>query len=390
METNIKSFICENCGGTMKWNIAKQCFECSACRAAGKIETTVAAVNEHNFDDYHMREGSVVSFPDEVSVVCSACGSHIAFDKPLTATVCPMCGSTQIAEEKQAAGVPPDGIIPFQVDKDQAQENFRKWVKSRWFAPNRLKKAYQQGKLEGMYLPFWTFDMEAGAQYYGRGGDEYTTRDDEGNETTHVNWHSTQGYVSDFYDDLAVCASEDRVVEVIDKILPYHTSTGSVPYSSAYLSGFQAQRYSIPADVAVASAKQTVESDLREKARQDILNRYDLADVNRVDVDYKRIKYKHVLLPAWLSAFAYNSKKYLYMINGETGEVGGQRPYSVPKIVAAIAVAAVIVIGAVMYFTGSDEEASVLPNYATIQMVDVAQNEGINEKTCLQGSDIRL
>lgn len=72
-----------------------------------------------------------------------------------------------------------------------------------------------------------------------------------------------------------------------------------------------------------------------------------------MNIDYRRITYKHVLLPAWTSAFSYNGKQYMYIINGESGKVGGQRPYSVPKILAAVAAGAAAVIAAFLLLSGA-------------------------------------
>ena len=43
----------------------------------------------------------------------------------------------------------------------------------------------------------------------------------------------------------------------------------------------------------------------------------------------------------------------MYIINGESGKVGGQRPYSIPKIVAAVAAAAAAITAAVILLTGA-------------------------------------
>src|SRR5699024_6163837 len=111
----------------------------------------------------------------------------------------------------------------------------------------------------------------------------------------------------------------------------------TLPFSPSYLSGFLAEHYAIPATQAVDTAKEQVRTDQINQAESDILSRgFSHARVSNINIEYHKITYKHVLLPAWSSAFAYNGKQYMYIINGESGRVGGQRPYSVPKIVAAV------------------------------------------------------
>lgn len=49
-----------------------------------------------------------------------SCGLEISFANEQIAAVCPLRGSTQIAEGKQKAGIPPKGVEPFRVDKQDA------------------------------------------------------------------------------------------------------------------------------------------------------------------------------------------------------------------------------------------------------------------------------
>lgn len=357
IQNTIKTFICPNCGGTMAWRINKQQFECVSCGTPGIIQNLKEDVQENDFSEYLNRQDQEVIFPEDTLITCSTCGASVTFDEHRTAAACPMCGSTQVIESKQIAGVPPDGIIPFQIDKAEAQINFRKWVKSRWFAPNRLKEAYQQGKLEGIYLPFWTFDAKATGHYRGEGGKEHRSEDKEGKTQTTVTWHSVKGQVSSFYDDYQVCASEGNVEEIVTDALPYNTKENTVPYASAYLSGFFAERYSVPADSAFNKFELYVESKLKSKAHKEIKRDYDQSRITKMDVEYEEVTYKQVLLPAWISAFSYNKKTYIYMINGENGNVSGKRPFSTPKIITAAIVAAAIVIAGILFFS-SDADAS--------------------------------
>lgn len=71
---------------------------------------------------------------------------------------------------KQEDAIIPDGVLPFQIDRNRVGELFRKWLKGRWMAPGELKHLYQQEKLQGIYLPYWTFDAKADAAIRLRAG----------------------------------------------------------------------------------------------------------------------------------------------------------------------------------------------------------------------------
>jgi len=341
-----QTFICANCGGVMKYDIGSEKFRCSACKAESNIEALSETIVEYDFNQYLEREKSSVAFEGVAVVHCQNCGCEITFDASQIATTCPMCSSTQVATVKQAGGIPPEGIVPFKVDKIAAGQKFKEWVKSRWFAPNDFKKKCGDGSLKGMYLPFWTYDSEAISTYSGRGGTHRTVRDEEGKTTTVTDWKSVSGVVSTSFDDVLVCASEKE--KDIQGILPFNTTTSTKPYSPSYLSGFHAELYTIKADKAFESAKEIMDTELRSLAEEDIRKRYDVAQVNNLNTKYLSVTYKHLLLPLWRSAFGYHGKTYNYFVNGETGEVDGQRPYSIPKIVTTI-IGVIVIVAALLF-----------------------------------------
>ena len=80
-----------------------------------------------------------------------------------------------------------------------------------------------------------------------------------------------------------------------------------------------------------------IKDALESQARDSILAMgYDQAQVLEVQFSCSNVTYKHVLLPLWSAVFSHKGKLYQYLINGETGKVSGGRPYSAPKIVAAV------------------------------------------------------
>jgi hypothetical protein len=54
------------------------------------------------------------------------------------------------------------------------------------------------------------------------------------------------------------------------------------------------------------------------------------------------LSFKHVLLPVWLAAYRYGGKSFRFVVNGRTGSVDGERPYSAFKI--ALAVIAILLV----------------------------------------------
>ena len=48
---------------------------------------------------------------------------------------------------------------------------------------------------------------------------------------------------------------------------------------------------------------------------------------------YRNLKYKYLLVPMWVNSFEYDGKRYMIVINGQTGEIAGQWPRSLDTLV---------------------------------------------------------
>ena len=59
--------------------------------------------------------------------------------------------------------------------------------------------------------------------------------------------------------------------------------------------------------------------------------------------------FKHILLPVWTAAYRYRGKSYRFVVNGQTGKVEGERPWSWVKIAFAVVLLAIL-IGTIAYF----------------------------------------
>lgn len=383
MDANtISSFLCENCGGAIEFDIATQEFKCTSCGVKVEVETADDTVKEYDFSQYHILE-SQSKLVDNVSVVqCQSCGGEVYFNKDETASICPMCGSNHVKVTGHDTGIPPEGVIPFRVDRYEAQKKFSLWIKKRWFAPNLLKKAYVDGVLTGMYVPFWTYDAYATGSYRGRGGYSRTRKNAKGETQHYIEWHPVSGVVQDSFDDIQICATLHQTRKLIQKILPYNTVYNTVPFTPVYLAGYKAERYSINAAEGFTEAKQIINNHLDSLAHSDIRAKgYQHADVNYINYTYRNVTYKHLLLPMWTAQYGYRGQSYSYVINGESGKVTGKYPLSFVKIALCIATIAAIVLGLVFYDEiktqmGSSPAPAVAYYQAQESMPDLQESAG--------------
>ena len=102
--------------------------------------------------------------------------------------------------------------------RPDAATRFRSWVEGLWFAPNRLKREAGAGRIDGVYLPFWTYDCATHTSYSGQRGDDYTEQqrgsDGRLHTVTRTSWTPASGTVRAGFDDLLVPASGLSALDV--------------------------------------------------------------------------------------------------------------------------------------------------------------------------------
>ena len=236
----------------------------------------------------------------------------------------------------------PRAVIPFQVTRERAQEAFRKWVRGLWLAPGELKRmAQSDAAMTGTYLPFWTYDCRTASDYEGERGEDYwatetyTDRDGSGKSVTRTrqvkrtNWHPASGHVQCFHDDVLVMASESLPHSLRGATLEWDLKA-LVPYQPEYVSNYRGEAYRIGLKEGYPIAKHTIDAQVHDRIRADIGG--DQQRVHHVATRYDEVRFKHVLLPVWLSAYRFGDKTYRFLVNGQSGDVAGESPVSWQKV----------------------------------------------------------
>lgn len=353
-----RTFPCEQCGADVVFHIGAQNLKCPYCGHEKNIELSEdQSVEEQDFHamivrlrelrqsrEYEVQESGLSE------IRCDACGGTVVFQGTLTSTECPYCATPVQLENVHDAEhrVPVDGVLPFQVDEKKARQNLKSWVMSRWFAPNDFKKKGVDGKFSGVYLPYWTYDAMTANQYSGQRGENYTvtvgTGDNKRTETR-TRWYPASGFFQRFFDDVLIVAAKGVSKKLIDKLQPWPLQK-CIPFTQQALAGYLAKTYDVELDVGFKFARKLIDKAIDREVRSRIGG--DKQRVHNIKTQYDAITFKHLLLPVWIMAYKYNDKVYQVLVNAGTGEVQGERPYSVWKILLTIlAVIAVFGLGAV-------------------------------------------
>ena len=148
-----------------------------------------------------------------------------------------------------------------------------------------------------------------------------------------VRWTPKSGRVARDFDDVLVLASQSLPKPYTDALAPWDLSE-LVPYTPEVLAGFRAEAYTVELDTGFVEARAYMDRVIPRDVRFDIGG--DKQRVHSVDTDVSDVTFKHVLLPVWLASYRWNNKPYRVVVNGRTGQVSGERPYSIWKILFAV------------------------------------------------------
>ncbi len=345
-------YYCSSCGGVMEFDVKTQTLKCPNCETQINIVNDKDKIIEHNFTKKAAKTITVAE-KQSSTMQCKGCGAKVEVSSDCTATECPYCGAKYVLAEKQEEAIVPDGVVPFKVDKHKVKETFTKWINKRWLAPGKLKQLYESDKIQGIYLPYWTFDADVVCDYSAEGGKhrKVEVKQEDGSTVTktETDWYNTHGRVKEFFDDVQVKGSKNMKASLLRGIEPYDTKKQLASYSPEYLSGYGAECYTVPLEDAHSEANGIMETELRDLARKDVRKHYDEVRNIRIAPDYREETYKHILIPIYATAFTYGNKNYTVLINGQTGKIKGDYPKSPVKIGIIVAIVAAIVAIALIF-----------------------------------------
>jgi DNA-directed RNA polymerase subunit RPC12/RpoP len=354
-----RTYPCETCGGELHFDIAQQGLSCAHCGRQQPIDHTgVGPVVEQDLDAAiaALRSGELErvthASEDQHEVVCQNCGGRTTFTGSLTATRCPYCATPIQRDDvhRAPARLPVDGVLPFRVSDPVAKQRLAEWVGSRWFAPNAFKEYSRAGSFASLYAAYFTYDARTRSEYRGQRGDNYTVTVGSGENRrteTRIRWRRVSGVVTNDFDDVSVLANEGLERTFVSALEPWPTAEVK-GYNPQYVAGHLARTYDHDVEECFTEAKQRIDAAIEQSIRRDIGG--DHQRIQDVRSRYWDLTYKHLLLPLWLLTVLFAGATYQVFINGVTGEVQGQRPYSKVKIALAVLLGIAVAVGLYLTF----------------------------------------
>jgi hypothetical protein len=352
----IDVYACTQCGAALMFDPATTSLACDHCGGSTKIELASAPVITYDLFGQTAIASLHARDLGAREIECKKCGAHAIVTK--RADKCAFCAAPMVVDVDQgAATIPPGGVVPFVITGKDAAARFSKWLSGRWFAPGDLVAASRRDRMDGVYLPYWVFDAQSSTAYRGQRGRVYYEtehyKDASGNDQTRqverIDWTFVSGDVHVASTDVLAIASETLPHKLVRKLEPWQPQS-ALGFDPRFLAGFIAECYRVqPSDGFKTAYEEVIDSQIRRAIERDIGG--DKQRIDDINVNWDSVRFRHLLLPMWLSAFRYNDKAFHVAVNASTGEVVGERPYSAMKIVLFILTVAALIAAIVIAVT---------------------------------------
>lgn len=328
---NLHEYECPACGGMLNFDSGTQRMKCPFCET--EIDVSALASCDDELAQSQPEDMSWASDAggewqsgetDGMTVFsCRSCGAQIVADKTLGATNCPYCDNPVVMMGRFSGELRPDLIIPFKLDKEAAKAGLKKHLKGKRLLPKAFKDQNHIDEIRGIYVPFWLFNATADAniRYKATSTKTWSDSNNEYTETQTFNiWRS--GTLA--FERVPVDCSTKMPDDLMESIEPFDAS-GLVPFQTAYLSGFLADKYDVTTEQSIPRANERIKSSTEEAFRATVRG-YDSVTTASCKIRLKDASTQYALYPVWVLNTTYKGKQYLFAMNGQTGKFVGDLP----------------------------------------------------------------
>ena len=254
---------------------------------------------------------------------CKQCGGEIVAEETTGATHCPYCGNPVVLAGHFSGLLKPDLVIPFQVDKNAAKEILQNHYKGKPLLPKVFKDQNHIEEVKGLYVPVWLFDTDADAYVRYNATRTRTWSDSQYHYTETSHFAVTRAGGIGF-ENVPVDGSTKMDDTLMESIEPFDIS-GAVPFKTAYLPGYLADKYDVDASSSIDRANERIKKSTEDAFRSTVMGYTSVTTVNS-SIGLQNGKARYALYPVWILNTDWNGQKFTFCINGQTGKIAGNLP----------------------------------------------------------------
>ena len=349
------AYKCPSCGGKLEFSSAAQKMKCPFCLSEFEItdfqNTDDALEQEQPASENSAAEENEWSQSETEGLrvyQCQSCGGEVIGDETMGASKCPYCDNPVIMTGQFSGGLKPDIVIPFKLDKEAAKKALMQHMEGKPLLPKIFKSQNHIDEIKGVYVPVWLFNAQADAQFRYQ-AKKVRRWSDQNYAYTETSIFSVDRAGTILFENVPVDGSEKMDNTLMESLEPFDCGA-AVPFQTAYLSGYLADRYDADEQACMPRANDRMKQSTRQEFSKTVQG-YDMVSVEHENIQLSERKARYALYPVWLLNTSWNGTKYTFAMNGQTGKFVGNLPSDKGKA-WAIFFAVTAAVTAVSYVIG--------------------------------------
>lgn len=341
MEENTLKLQCEACGGALQFDTTSQNIVCEFCGTEYAKDHFTLKKEVEEMEAFEREQNNIIkedakvdwriegfvkereSLDGQTGYSCTSCGAEIVSDQNTVATECMYCGNPVVLNDNSTGMLKPDLIIPFKINKAQAEKTLKEFYNKKFLLPKAFKDKNRISKITGMYVPFWLYSGQ-GSGYIQADGRKVRTHRSGDIETTTTSHYNVIREGTLNFNKVPVDASIKMEDRYMDGLEPFNYND-LVEFEPTYMAGFFGDKFDVNVDeCAVRAEKRVTEST--KNIMSSTIKGYTSAPLTNSDIKLVANDVRYALLPVWVLNTKYNDVMYHFAINGQTGKVSGDLP----------------------------------------------------------------
>lgn len=318
---------CPSCAHDLSYLPGAKELTCGAC---GFIEPISSIFPDgHQFEEQqYLEQTKSAHLPvGEVTVTCAKCSGQFAIPAFIKSSECPFCSFNFTLENRASEVLSPSGIVPFALSEVAIHQHLLAQVKQNFFLSPATRKAVHDARVKGFYLPAYSFDFTAIADYAGTRGDVYYVKNDKGESIRRVRYSKVSGTCNVYFNDEQLVNSS-----LLGKVmLPSNVNGMLQPYSDAYLQDYRTECHNISSQVSLNYVIQHGQDRIISTIKSSIGGDEQVVDFYACN--YNSIKYRHFYYPVWSGTYADDSvHRKVILASGVANDVSMEVKVSLPMV----------------------------------------------------------
>lgn len=318
---------CPNCNANIKYSPKDKNWKCEYC--GGVFTKEQLEENEKKFEKTKVDKKKDNENLEMDEYYCQDCGAKIVADKNTAATFCVYCKNTAILKSRLTDKFEPSKIIPFTKTKDDAIKAFKAVGKGKILMPKEFNDPKNIEELTGVYIPFWLYSSLVDGKMSGT-GTRVTTFSDSRYIYTKTDIYEVERESEYYFENIPNDGSVRFNDAVMNSVEPFDYKE-MIDFSPSYLAGFLAEKYDVEKEDAKKITLERATNSTYDRLRSSVSFASFIPKVKECTVKEESMDY--VLLPVWMVNIKYKDKMYTFAMNGQTGKMIGDIPYSLKKAV---------------------------------------------------------